>query len=217
MCWNAAVSLNTFLFSSFVLGLVIYNNAYTQYKIQELNNTWVYIFFMLFISIQLLEFFIWRNINNPYYNHVFSSIINGVFVSFPIATGMIISDINFRNGLLIAYGIFLLYTFLFNINITEIYTTISKYNHLQYHFMVKGYPYVHIWIFFFLFPFFYIGKFWSFLFGIVTLFISIYYFQLDQSIGSMWCWIANIIHIFLAIYLLVVLPFLENGKLKDFC
>jgi hypothetical protein len=38
MCWNKEISLNTFLFSSFVLILIIYNNAYTQYKIKELNN-----------------------------------------------------------------------------------------------------------------------------------------------------------------------------------
>lgn len=39
MCWNEHVSLNTFLFSSFVLALIVYNNSYTKYKIQELNNT----------------------------------------------------------------------------------------------------------------------------------------------------------------------------------
>jgi len=30
MCWNAEVSLNTFAFSTFVLGMIIYNNTYTQ-------------------------------------------------------------------------------------------------------------------------------------------------------------------------------------------
>ncbi len=66
MCWNQHVSLNTFLFSSFILILIIYNNKYTQYKIKELNNVWIYVFFFSFISMQLIEFFIWRNINNKY-------------------------------------------------------------------------------------------------------------------------------------------------------
>lgn len=35
MCWNENVSLNTFLFSSFVLLLIFYNNTYTQYKIKH--------------------------------------------------------------------------------------------------------------------------------------------------------------------------------------
>ena len=58
MCWNEHVSLNTFLFSSFVLLLIIYNNLFTKYKIQELNNTFVYLFIASFVVMQLIEFFI---------------------------------------------------------------------------------------------------------------------------------------------------------------
>ena len=68
MCWNAEVSLNTFLFSSFVLCLIIYNNTYTQYKIKDFNNIWIYLFFVSFILMQLFEFFIWRNVDNKLYN-----------------------------------------------------------------------------------------------------------------------------------------------------
>jgi hypothetical protein len=50
MCWNKDISLNTFLFSSFVLGLIMYNNAYTQYKIVELNNVYAYIFCVFYIT-----------------------------------------------------------------------------------------------------------------------------------------------------------------------
>ena len=38
MCWNETVSLNTFIFSMGALLLIMYNNAYTKYKIEELNN-----------------------------------------------------------------------------------------------------------------------------------------------------------------------------------
>ena len=54
MCWNSQVSLNTFLFSTFVLLLVMYNNYYTQYKIKGMENIWVYVFFMSFITMQLI-------------------------------------------------------------------------------------------------------------------------------------------------------------------
>ena len=54
MCWNASVSLNTFLFSSFILGLIIYNNLFTKYKIQHLNNIWAYLFLSSFILMQLI-------------------------------------------------------------------------------------------------------------------------------------------------------------------
>ena len=72
MCWNQHVSLNTFIFSLFVLLLIAYNNAYTQYKMPEFNNIYVYLFFLSFISIQLIEFFIWRNINDKSLNQFFS-------------------------------------------------------------------------------------------------------------------------------------------------
>ena len=68
MCWNENVSLNTFLFSGFILALIIYNNSFTKYKIQELNNKWVYFFIASFVFMQLIEFFIWRNIDNKFSN-----------------------------------------------------------------------------------------------------------------------------------------------------
>ena len=66
MCWNEDVSLNTFLFSSFVLLLIIYNNLFTKYKIQELNNPFIYLLIASFVFIQLIEFFIWKNINDKF-------------------------------------------------------------------------------------------------------------------------------------------------------
>ena len=38
MCWNKDVSLNTFLFSGFVLLLIYYNNTYTKYKVAEFDS-----------------------------------------------------------------------------------------------------------------------------------------------------------------------------------
>jgi hypothetical protein len=77
MCWNKYVSLNTFLFSSFVLGLFIYNNEYTPYKIFRLeNNVFLYLLFASVILIQLDEYFLWEAINtkNEKNNHIFSVI-----------------------------------------------------------------------------------------------------------------------------------------------
>ena len=56
MCWNAEVSLNTFAFGIFILGMVIYNNTYTQYKIIRFRNEWMYLFlFSLIKQYFLLE------------------------------------------------------------------------------------------------------------------------------------------------------------------
>ena len=58
MCWNKEVSLNTFLFSGFVLLLIIYNNKYTKYKTLELDNLWIFLFLATIILVQLDEYFI---------------------------------------------------------------------------------------------------------------------------------------------------------------
>jgi len=92
MCWNESVSLNTFMFSSFILLLIIYNNLFTQYKIQELNNIWVYLFLASFIFMQLIEFFIWRNINNKFYNKLFSIIATLLLIIQPIMSIMILTN-----------------------------------------------------------------------------------------------------------------------------
>ncbi len=57
--WNEHVSLNTFLFGSFVLSLVLYNNLYTPYKIKEIHSLAAYLFLG---SILLTQFPLWRNI-----------------------------------------------------------------------------------------------------------------------------------------------------------
>ena len=54
MCWNQYISLNTFIFSVFVLLLIAYNNEYTQYKTPFFSNKFVYFFFMSFISMKLI-------------------------------------------------------------------------------------------------------------------------------------------------------------------
>jgi hypothetical protein len=56
--WNEHVSLNTFLFGSFVLGLVIYNNLYTPYKIKEIHSLAAYLFLASILLTQLP----WRNL-----------------------------------------------------------------------------------------------------------------------------------------------------------
>ena len=54
MCWNQYVSLNTFLFSAFVLVLIVYNNKYSPYKLDELNSVYAYFFLMSFFTMQLI-------------------------------------------------------------------------------------------------------------------------------------------------------------------
>ena len=213
MCWNENVSLNTFLFSLFVLTLIGYNNSYTKYKIQELNNTWMYIFFASFIFMQLIEFFIWRNINNKFYNNFFSII--GLLLLFiqPVASIMILQNIELRNLLLASYLLVAIPYSIYKFSTNHIHTVVSKCGHLKWiAFQNPSIVWV-VWLFFFLFSFVHQRIWGGLLFAFITLLISFLNYINDKTMASMWCWSVNSIMIYYAIYLLIYLPFLEKQKI----
>jgi len=211
MCWNENVSLNTFAFSIFVLLLIIYNNSCTQYKIQELNNLWVYIFIASFIFIQLAEFFIWRNIDNKYYNNLFSIIATSILIAQPAFSIMILTEEKLRNILLISYLFLAVPYSIYKFYTKRIYSAVSKTGHLKWKYFDNPPIVILTWLFFFLFSFV-CEKMWvGFGFGCILLFISFLNYKNDTTMWSMWCWSVNSIMIYYAFYLLIVLPFYEKG------
>ena len=213
MCWNASVSLNTFLFSGFVLLLIIYNNSFTKYKIQELNNKWMYLFMTSFILMQLIEFFIWKNINNKFYNNIFSICATLLLIIQPVASIMILKNMQLRNLLLFSYLLlafpYSIYKFLNN----NIYSVIGESGHLRWKFFNVKPIIFFVWLFFFLFSFVYEKKWFGFMFALITLFISFLIYGKDNTMWSMWCWSVNSMMIYYAIYLLIYLPFLEKNDI----
>jgi len=211
MCWNAAVSLNTFLFSSFALLLIIYNNSFTKYKIKELNNKWIYIFFVSFILMQLIEFFIWRNINNKYYNNLFSILAISLLVIQPIASIMIIKTTTMRNGLLFVYLLLAIPYSIYQFSTKKIHTIVSKNGYLDWYFFNNSFLVLFIWFFCVFFSIIY-EKIWSLvIFSIIALIIC--FIKYRYSAGSMWCWAINSIMIYYITYLLIFLPFLEKMQI----
>jgi len=231
MCWNAEVSLNTFAFSTFVLGMIMYNNAYTQYKIPELNNIYMYLLLFSVISMQLVEFFIWRNIDNKYYNHFFTLGVCFVLLLQPFFSIMTTSDSYIRNIVLTGYIFLAVPYFLYqsfrqskNPNGTlgstkYVHSIVTKSGHLKWDIVSAEKKSYHrilnwsLWLFFFLFSFVYNGHLIGVLFLVIILGIVVYNYFQDNSIGSMWCWLANSVSIYYAVYLLIYLPFCDNRKI----
>lgn len=212
MCWNKEISLNTFVFSIFVLLLIMYNNAYTQYKIVELNSIWVYLFLMSFIFMQLIEYFIWKNVNNAWYNSILTILATFLLLVQPIATTMLINNKNMRNILLKSYLIVIIPLVIYKFATKKINSGVSELGHLKWntvisHDSIIDIIYLLIWFLFFLFPLFYEGYNFGLFFGVSSLLIIAYNYINDGSSGSMWCWIVNSIMIYYASYLLLYLPF----------
>ena len=212
MCWNKDISLNTFVFSSFVLLLIMYNNKYTQYKIQELNNIWVYLFFISFILMQIIEYFIWKNINEPFYNKLFTILATLLLLVQPIASTMLITNKIVRSNLLTLYLVLSIPFSIYRFMTRNIYSSVSPLGHLNWNLLLDKKSKLDnlimtLWFIFFLFPLFYQGYRYGFLFGFLTLLFIMYNYSKDGTVGSMWCWIVNSIMVFYASYLLLYLPF----------
>lgn len=229
MCWNEHISLNTFLFSSFVLGLIVYNNAYTQYKNPEFS-IFAIIFAFIIITMQLVEFFLWRNIKNKSYNHLFSIIGSIVIIIQPIAAAFIIQN-NFELSRTLATAylfvialLSLLYVSFYKVQIPT--TVVSDLGNLHWNWMNQDtyifHIFIAVWAIFFFTPFFYnafqdlsFTNHWIYilLFAVMSF---IYFFTSFSNYGSsssIWCWFANSIFIFYAFKLLIYLPFIEKNAL----
>ena len=158
MCWNSSVSLNTFLFSISSLLLIIYNNTFTQYKIQEINSFWVYIFFLSFILMQLIEYFIWNHLNNKSFNKILTILAFILLGIQPMCSLMIINNKNVRNMLLFIYVFLLLICTLLINDKLFFYTIVDKERHLYWNFY-KNYNIIYFILFLIYFFFLLIGLF----------------------------------------------------------
>jgi hypothetical protein len=162
---------------------------------------------------QLIEFFIWRNIDNTFYNHIFSTMAAMLLFIQPIFSLMLLPNISLRNNLLSAYSLLFIPYFTYKYITNNMKSQISNKGHLVWLFFDTNMLLFFGWLFFFLVGFFYTRSIRTVIFGIVLFLISYYNYYKDKTVGSMWCWIINLIMIYYAFYLLLYLPFCE----KELC
>jgi len=171
----------------------------------------MYLFFISVVSMQLVEFFIWRNVSNPMWNSLLSKIVFILLFIQPIFSLMILSNEKLRNILLIIYLSLAIPFSTYKLITNKFKTLISPCGHLNWNLEHNYYILLlAIWTFFFLFSLFYEGKFLYVLFGLVTLILILYKYNKDKTTNSMWCWVINSISLYLAFYLLFYLPFYEK-------
>jgi hypothetical protein len=169
---------------------------------------------------QLIEYFIWENLNNKALNKFFTTLAYILLCIQPICSLMIINNKPLRNKLLTGYAFVLIIFFIIFIFIRE---TIKSYkdmnNHLVWYSNIE-YP---LFIFndicyaFFLIIGLLIEKKWAiFIIGIISYIIVISKYlkninNFKNSSGSVWCWSVNLILLYYLSYLLIYLPFIQNN------
>ena len=166
---------------------------------------------------QLIEYFIWKNINNSYYNSFYSILAVILIIFQPIASLMLLHNATFRWRMIALYILIILPFCIYRFATKRVNTTVSAMGHLNWNFLTYSTSYeiyyFIIWLFFFLFSLFYNKDYHGVIFGLVMLLIILYTYAKDGTFGSMWCWIVNSIMIYYAVYLLIYLPFMEKSKL----
>ena len=208
MCWNQHVSLNTFAFSAFMLILLVYNNSCTPYKIKGFN-LFYYFFILSFISMQLIEFFLWRNLKNVGLNYFWSSLGQLLVTVQPIAALSTLPNATLKTGLLAAYAGFVVFLYSKYGNHqpnTKVYN-----GHLQWNWAQLSWVEYLTWLAFLSFALVYNGYYEAVLVALVLLVITYYSYSVHRTAGSLWCWSINLSMLAYAVYLLVVLPFREHG------
>jgi hypothetical protein len=215
MCWNEELSIKTFFITLIVLIILMINNKFSYKKTTRFKE-YIGYFLLSIILMQLIEFFLWRNINNRLYNKVFSILGVLLLTSQPIMSLNLIEDSIKRNILIKIYSIPAIIHFIYNINTHNINTTISKKNHLKWNWQNTNILYSSLTVLYYLFfltiPFYFNKNYITLVFGCVTFFTSLYLYKKDGSFGSIWCYFANLLTFYYSFLILIYLPFIKSNN-----
>ncbi len=222
MCWNEYVSINTFVFGIFVLLLIAFNNKYSQYKIADFENPYLYFFIGSVISMQFIEFVLWRNLNNKSINKTMSILGSLLLCIQPIASLTLLKNINLRNTMILIYSFLSCIFFFYIITHKHMYTLLSKNGHLKWDWVqnvnLNSIPnwipqkiIVHLlYLFFLSFSFFVNRRYFLIISSSILFCLFYYYYYTDGSAGSLWCLSVNAIMLYYLIQILVYLPLREK-------
>jgi hypothetical protein len=218
MCWNADISINTFLFACFSLIFIYLTNTFTKYKLVEFKNPIIYLFLFAVAIMQLIEYFLWKNLNNMSMNILLSKIASYIIFIQPLIIMSMIPIVNIKYLLIVIYilfiTIYLQYKMLYNP--IHFYTSIGKNGHLSWEWMnLKGYENIFFIIYLILeiTALLFINNVVISSFIIILLFLSLFYYFKYNTFGTMWCWATNFILLYFIIKILIILPYYEYNSL----
>lgn len=179
MCWSENGSLATYL-----LAMIL---AATHKRLGTINPT-IWIFMVAFTQVQLIEYFLWKNINNPEGNKFWSTIGLGAIVTQPLFIFMLLPD-HLRNKAFMIYGTVL--AAFFATKKIDLSTEVGGNGHLKWNWVNELYiPFSLGWILM-------MGAAWwtghNFMVAAILLnyLMSSYFNQKYNTTGSYWCWSAN--------------------------
>jgi hypothetical protein len=183
MCWNSKVSLNTFLFSLFGISFAYFNNVI---------DIFIYLFFLSFISIQLVEYFTWKNINDKKMNTFLSQI--GLFLILIQPPLFILSRKITHKLKAFLIGLYSFFTIFCILNYTIDFSMKRAINgHLAWNWLNFPIIIILIWVSFSFGLILYEGRYIEFIVYLLLFLVIYYTYYKYNTWGSLWCWIANLL------------------------
>lgn len=179
MCYSAQVSLDTFL-----LGLFASYFIYNKYKI------WEFYFWLSFINIQLMEYFLWKNLHHTQLNHLFSILTMLLILSQPFLSIMA-SNLKHKQSWKAFYVMFAIYMAVMCVMTNPFKTVKAPNGHLLWKWSVLPFWIVILWAVFLIVPLWHRDRMTG-LFTTITFIVSLYTYYSTQTWQSMWCWMSTI-------------------------
>ncbi len=164
---------------------------------------------MVFSSMQLVEYFLWKNIKDKKKNEFYSKMGFLVILLEPLsAINMIENNILLKNNLIYSYLFITFIYLLFNYKNINFKTSINKKGFLQWNWLepvnlykLKSYFFI-FWTFFLFFSCF-LTKDWFIIFiGLFSYLYSLYSYKLHDTFGTYWCYIVNLLWIYVLCWII---------------
>jgi hypothetical protein len=217
MCWNAEISINTFMFSCLALIFIFLSSTFTKYKSSTFTQIWVYLFFFEIASMQLVEYFLWKHLNHPQKNKWFSTIGFWIVMAQPLTLMMLIPHLQIKYFLLVTYALFIILSKIYRSRYPiEYRTSIGENGHLSWEWMnLKGYEimFVILYLLFYVVTLFYVNHSILSMFILLTLLVSLFFYVKSNTFSTMWCWITNVGLLLFIVDILLVQPYREYNSL----
>lgn len=181
MCWNKDVSVASFLFGA----------ASAVYAaMRDTVEPRLLVFYMIFTTIQLMEYFLWKHFDEPERNRFWSRMCLMVLTLIPVGATLAIRDPAVRA---VAFGASVVY---FAYVVHSVYdridfrTTTGLDGHLQYQFIPPTPLYSVGWFVFFFLGVFLSGHAYLQTFATITCMTSLGVVKQGGSFNSFWCFTA---------------------------
>jgi hypothetical protein len=178
MCWNADVSIK-----SFIIGLTaIIAGALTGI------STPLLLFYSTIVCMQLVEYIVWTNINDK--NVIFNASIAAVLLLWLQPIFAMLTMNNYKMISIIAYCIIGLLYSLYDNRKIKLQMYPGNDGHLVWNWL-EGNRGLWIYFIFLLTPVFFMVSKEMIALILLTLFASLYGYYTTNTWGSMWCWLVN--------------------------